>query len=369
MTEANSCEVSFVHEEGPRTGQLQATRLADMTTLRVGGPAREVVVATTEEELLDAVRSADEAGLPVLVLGGGSNVLVSDDGFPGRVVRVETRGIDAVVSDCGGASVTVAAGENWDDFVARTIAEGWIGVEALSGIPGRVGATPIQNVGAYGAEVAQTVTQVRTWDRERGEIHTFAAVDCEFGYRASRFKREPGRYLVLSVGFQFRLGTLAAPAHPQLAAVLGTGAGERATTAQVRDAVLAIRRSKGMVLDEADHDTWSAGSFFTNPVLTPETADALPPEAPRFPTADGKIKSSAAWLIEHAGFARGHGTARASLSTKHTLALTNRGDATAADLVALANEVVAGVWERFGVELVPEVNLIGTSLAAPSTRP
>ena len=337
--------------------------LAEFTTLRVGGTPERMIEARTRDELVDALQDAWAAGEPWMVVGGGSNLLVADEGFRGTVVVVATRGISADVSACGGAAVRVAAGENWEAFVAEAVAREWSGVEALSGIPGSVGATPIQNVGAYGAEVAQTIASVRTWDRERDTQRTFALSDCGFGYRTSRFKREPGRYLVLEVGFQFPLASLGAPvAYAELARALGVDVGRRAPAADVREAVLALRRGKGMVLDDADHDTWSAGSFFTNPVLTPEQADRLPEGAPRFPADGGLVKTSAAWLIQHAGFGRGFGDGSAGLSTKHALALTNRGGATASDLVALARTVRDGVAERFGVVLVPEVNLVGLSL-------
>ena len=335
------------------------TPLSRLTTLRVGGPASDLVEASTEQELVDAVREADEAGTPVLVLGGGSNVLVADEGFAGRVVLVRTAGVSADADACGGAVVRVAAGESWDGLVARAVAEGWIGVEALAGIPGLVGATPIQNVGAYGQEVAETIASVRCWDRQAGAVRTLFNADCRFGYRTSRFKQEPGRYVVLEVVFQFRLGDLGAPVrYAELAARLGIAPGDRAPSAAVRDAVLDLRRGKGMVLDPADHDTWSAGSFFTNPVVP---VDALPDGAPSWPASDGLVKTSAAWLIEHAGFGKGYGGAAASLSTKHTLALTNRGTAGAADLLALAAEVRDGVRDRFGITLVNEPVLVGCS--------
>lgn len=336
--------------------------LAHHTTLRVGGPARRIVRATTEQEFIDVVADCDARGEPVLVVGGGSNLLVADDGFDGTVVLVQVMGIDARVSDCAGADVTVGAGENWDDFVARAVAEEWVGIETLAGIPGLVGATPMQNVGAYGAEVAQTIASVRTWDRRDRAVRTYFAADCGFGYRTSRFKQEPGRHLILGVTFQLRRGELSGPiAYAELARELGAELGQRAPLTQVRDAVVAIRARKGMVLSEADHDTWSGGSFFTNPVLSPDIAAQLPPEAPRFPAGDG-IKTSAAWLIQHAGFPRGFGDGRAGLSTKHVLALTNRGGASAEDLVALARTVRDGVQERFGIRLVPEVNLVGVEL-------
>jgi UDP-N-acetylmuramate dehydrogenase len=349
------------------------TRLADHTTLRVGGPVRTWIEATTEAELVAAVRSADAAGEPLLILGGGSNVLVGDDGFDGTVVHVATKGVELAggsctidepgAAMCGGAVIEVAAGENWDDFVAHAIAQEWRGIEALSGIPGSVGATPIQNVGAYGQEVADWLWSVRTWDRQSNTFRTFAVGDCGFGYRTSRFKAEPGRYLVLSVTFQFRQGTLSTPIRfGELSRRLELDGRGRAPMADVREAVLELRRAKGMVLDAADHDTWSAGSFFTNPVLEAERAAQLPEGAPRFPQADGRVKTSAAWLIEAAGFHKGFGTPPATLSSKHTLAITNRGGAGSGDLVALARRVRDGVRDAFGVTLVPEPVLVGVTL-------
>lgn len=337
--------------------------LAELTTLRLGGPARLVLQARTTDELLAAVRIADEAGDPLLLVAGGSNLVVADEGFDGTVVRVMTRGVTVEADACSGATVTVAAGEPWDDLVARAVAEGWVGVEALSGIPGSSGATPIQNVGAYGQEVAETIARVRTYDRYDRTICTFMAADCGFGYRHSRFKAEPQRYVVLDVTFQFALGTLSEPIrYAELAARLGVAVGERAPADEVRATVLDLRRSKGMVLDPSDHDTWSAGSFFTNPVLTAQAAAGLPPEAPRYPQPGGGFKTSAAWLIEHAGFGKGFGSGEARLSTKHTLALTNRGGATTAELLDLARHIRDGVWEAYGVRLVNEPVLIGCSL-------
>ena len=350
------------------TGTQQPMLLRDHTTLRLGGPAATWVEATTEEALVRAVADADAAGRPVLVLAGGSNVVVADEGFDGVVVHVATAGVTPDIDDCdgavcGGAVVRVAAGEPWDALVRRCVESGWIGVEALSGIPGSVGATPIQNVGAYGQEVAQTIASVRTWDRVERTQRTFALADCGFSYRHSRFKDEPGRYLVLEVTFQLRMGTRSAPVrYAELARALGVAVDERAPMASVREAVLGLRAAKGMVLDPADHDTWSAGSFFTNPVLTAAAAADLPPEAPRWDQPDGSVKTSAAWLIEHAGFAKGHGGGPATLSTKHTLALTNRGAATTADLVALAREIRDGVESAYGVLLVPEPVLVGVEL-------
>ena len=362
--------------------------LAEHTTFRIGGPAGRWVEATSEAELLGAVRAADAAGEELLILSGGSNVLVADAGFPGTVVHVATRGITAEGSfcefdadtdarsgapeegplgggaaACGGYLLTVQAGENWDDFVAYAVANELVGVEALSGIPGLVGSTPIQNVGAYGQEVAQTIWSVRTYDRVAQAVRTFANADCGFAYRHSRFKAEPGRYVVLQVTFQLEQGALSAPVrYAELARRLGVAVGERAPLAEVRRVVLELRRGKGMVSDPDDPDSWSAGSFFTNPILDAEAAAGLPADAPRFPQPDGRVKSSAAWLIEHAGFHRGFGTPPATLSTKHTLALTNRGGASASDVVALARRVRDGVQEAFGVLLAAEPVLVGVSL-------
>lgn len=338
-----------------------AERLADHTTLRVGGPAREWVEATTEADLIAAVSEADAAGTPVLLLSGGSNLLVADDGFAGRVVTVRTTGVHADSDACGGAVVRIAAGENWDALAERATVEGWLGVEALSGIPGLVGSTPIQNVGAYGQEIGQSIASVRCWDRTTSSVRTLFARDLRFGYRTSVLKQQPDRYVVLEVVLQLRLGDLGTPVqYAELAMKLDVGIGERAPAAAVRDAVLELRRGKGMVLDPADHDTWSAGSFFTNPVLSPP---AVPDGAPVWEQPDGSVKTSAAWLIERAGFGKGYaGPGAAALSSKHTLALTNRGGASAEDLVALAREVRDGVRDRFAITLVNEPVLVGLEL-------
>ncbi len=347
--------------------------LADLTTLRVGGPASRMIEASSEKEIVETVAAADAAGEPLLVLGGGSNVLISDAGFPGVVVR-DTRREIAVESEdaCGGAAFSVTAGMPWDDVVLRAVTEGWTGIEALSGIPGSTGATPVQNVGAYGQEVGDVVAMVRTWDRQEQRFRTLARGELGLGYRTSILKeslhRDGGwhptpRYVVLSVMFQMRLATRSTPIrYPELARTLGVEVGERVESAEVRAAVLELRSGKGMVLDGDDHDTWSAGSFFTNPVL-PEDAE-LPEGAPRFPAGDGYVKSSAAWLIQHAGFERGFRLdgAAASLSTKHVLALTNRGAASAEDLLALARTVRDGVRDTFGITLVPEPVLVGLTL-------
>lgn len=346
-----------------RAASVAGVHLAEHTTLRLGGPARRLVEAGTDDELIAAVREADAAGEPLLVLAGGSNVVIADDGFDGTVVLVCTEGIRVEADACSGATVTAKAGEAWDAFVRRAIDETWVGVEALSGIPGSVGATPIQNVGAYGQEVAQTIASVRTFDRVERSYRTFAATDLAFGYRTSRLKREPGRYVVLEVTFQLAFGTLSAPiGYAELARRLGVALGERAPARDVRDAVLALRRSKGMVLDDDDHDTWSAGSFFTNPILNAEQAAALPAAAPRYAQADGTVKTSAAWLIDQAGFSRGFASRGVGVSSKHTLALTNRGSGTTEELLALARQIRLGVAQAFGVRLENEPVLVGCSL-------
>jgi len=331
--------------------------------LRVGGLAREMITIDTEAELVETVRTLDARGEPLLILGGGSNLLIGDAGFDGTVIKIATRGIAEDTAACSGAVVTVSAGEPWDPLVGYAIEREWSGLEAMSGIPGLVGATPIQNVGAYGAEVSELISTVRTLDRSTGQIKTLFPIECGFGYRTSRFKSDPGRFLVLSVTFQLRLGSMSQPIrYLELARALGIEVGQRAPASEVRQAVLALRTTKGMVLVEDDHDTWSAGSFFTNPLISFAKARTLPPEAPRFNQSDGMIKTSAAWLIERAGFGKGFGDGAAQLSSKHTLALTNRGGATAADLLSLAREIRAGVQAKFGIELVPEPVLVGCEL-------
>ena len=337
------------------------TDLRDHTSLRVGGPATNFVEVHNESEIIAALDAAGDS--PVLILGGGTNVLVSDAGFEGTVIHISNSALVSEVDACSGATLTIGAGENWDEFVALTLARGFAGLETLSGIPGTVGAAPIQNIGAYGHEVSEFITRVRTYDRQAKAIKTFTNKECEFEYRSSHFKKNPGRYIVLEVQFQLRQGDFSsAITYGELAKKLNLSVGDKAELAAVRAAVLDLRASKGMLLNPDDHDSWSAGSFFTNPIVTQEVADALPADAPRWPLADGRVKTSAAWLIEHAGVAKGsvHGGAR--ISTKHVLALTNAGDATAADLVELAKTAQRLVLEKFGVQLEPEVNLVGLSL-------
>jgi UDP-N-acetylmuramate dehydrogenase len=331
--------------------------LAPLTTLRLGGPARAFVEARTEEELVDAMRTAEP---PVLVLAGGSNVVIADAGFDGTVVHVLTRGVER-----DGTRLTVAAGESWDALVEACVDDGLQGFECLSGIPGSVGATPIQNVGAYGQEVAETVESVRVLDRATDRIEDMPAAACGFRYRSSVFKYRDRR-VVLSVTFNMRKAERSGPLrYAELARALDIPVGGTAPLAEARAAVLALRRGKGMVIDPADPDSVSAGSFFTNPILESEAFAALAERAgpglrpPAWPGPDGRVKTSAAWLIEQAGFHRGFGNGRAGISTKHTLALVNRGGATTGELMALAREIAAGVRERFGVGLVPEPVLVG----------
>lgn len=336
--------------------------LSERTTLRVGGPARAWIVAESEADLVDAVRALDAAGEPVLLLGGGSNLVVSDSGFAGTVVEIATRGADAQVVD-DRVLLTLAAGEPWDDIVSRAVAHGWAGIEALSGIPGLVGATPVQNVGAYGQDVGQVVTAVRALDRSSGEVSDMSGADCGFGYRTSLFKREPDRWVVLSVTISLAAGGRGTVGYAELAASLGVPVGGEADISAIRGAVLALRARKGMVLAEHDHDTWSAGSFFTNPVVDPAVAEALPHDCPRYPSDRG-VKVSAAWLIEQSGVGRGFALpgSRAAISGKHTLALTNRGGATTAEIADLARAVRSTVLDRFAIELTPEPVLVGLSL-------
>jgi UDP-N-acetylmuramate dehydrogenase len=350
--------------------------LSELTTAAVGGPAGTFVEARNEAEIIDAVRSADAAGDKLLIIGGGSNLLISDAGYPGTVLKIASQGFTVNSEDsCGGVSVVVQAGHNWDALVEHSVLHAWSGLEALSGIPGATGATPVQNVGAYGADVSQTIAAVRTWDRGRNAVQTFTNSELKFGYRDSILKQTTTegspRYVVLTVEFQLPLGRMSAPIrYAELARSLGVEAGKRAYSNDVRREVLRLRASKGMVLDASDRDTYSTGSFFTNPIVPASAAASLPEGTPQYPAGnDGLVKLSAAWLIDQAGFGKGFGLepasvsgGRASLSTKHTLAITNRGGASAEDMVAIAREVRRGVVERFGIELHPEPLLIGLAL-------
>ncbi|OLB81736.1 MAG: UDP-N-acetylenolpyruvoylglucosamine reductase [Actinobacteria bacterium 13_2_20CM_2_71_6] len=332
--------------------------MASRTTLRLGGPAGQLVTATVTDEIPQMVRGPE----PLLILAGGSNVIVGDDGYPGTVVLLRTRGC-SVTGEDGGVSLRIAAGESWDGIVARTVAEGWSGIECLSGIPGSVGATPIQNVGAYGQEIAERVTAVRVYDRSRDADLVLRPDDCGFGYRTSVFKHSD-RWIVLEVLLRLASSPVSAPIrYAELARALGVEVGERAPLDEVRAAVLKLRAGKGMVLDPDDPDTYSVGSFFTNPVLAADAFDELRAAgAPAWPNPDGTVKTSAAWLIEQAGFHKGYGRNGVAISTKHTLALTNRGTGTAAALLDLAREIRAGGAQRFGVTLEPEPVLVNCAL-------
>jgi UDP-N-acetylmuramate dehydrogenase len=384
--------------------------IADHTTLRLGGPAARFAVAETEDQVVAAVQDADTSAEPVLVLGGGSNLVVADDGFPGAVIRIGTAGLE--LAHAGDAvEVTAAAGEDWDELVRRCVQEGLSGIECLSGIPGLTGATPIQNVGAYGQEVAQVVTAVRVYDRVAREISQLAAAECGFGYRTSAFKRQAlavrearaapatatGRYVVLRVTFRLAKGTMSAPVrYAELARSLDVPEGARVPLADARAAVLALRRGKGMLLDPADPDTRSAGSFFTNPVVSAaQFADIQARMAgstglgrgahgrgahgggkqgggeqgaavPHWPAEAGQVKVSAAWLIEQAGFGKGYAVdadpEAARISTKHTLALTSPANGTTKSLIRLARQVRDGVQAAFGIELMNEPTLVGVEL-------
>ncbi|BFU42089.1 UDP-N-acetylmuramate dehydrogenase [Krasilnikovia sp. MM14-A1004] len=337
-----------------------ARSLGAYTTLRLGGPAGTLTVATEAGQAVAAVRAATAAGEPVFVLAGGSNVVVGDAGFAGTVVLLRTTGMRVVSRDSAGAVVRVAAGEPWDDVVARTVAEGLSGLECLSGIPGSAGATPIQNVGAYGQEVAHTIVAVHAYDRSADEVRAYTPAECGFGYRSSIFKHTD-RWVVLEVDFRLAVSGESAPIrYAELARHLGVEVGERVPLQQARDAVLKLRAGKGMVLDAEDRDTWSVGSFFTNPVLSASQWAALRERAdpPFWPGEQGAVKVPAAWLIEQAGFGKGYGRDGVAISTKHTLALTNRGGGTTTALLGLAREIRDGVAARFGVELHPEPVLV-----------
>lgn len=377
-------------QSAPAAQTLANEPLSRHTTFHLGGPAREFTTVYSQEQFIDAVRGADEAGLPLLVLGGGSNVLCADAGFPGRVVR-DGRTKPLACEDAADGTVlfTAPAGMVWDDAVQEALDAGLSGMEALSGIPGTVGAAPIQNVGAYGHEMDELIRTVRVFDRRTKTVEDRSYAEFHPAYRDSDLKRScrdariaggtpfapTGRWVVLQVTFALTRSRESLPVqYAQLAEKLGIEAGQRADARTVRDTVLALRQSKGMVYDETDHDTWSAGSFFTNPLLSPEDACQLPDGVPRYPGADGSVKTSAAWLIQHAGLPKGSAatgnpaddaTAPATLSTKHVLALTNRGSATAQDVLDLAKRVQAQVKAAYGITLVPEPVMVGMESPRP----
>lgn len=343
--------------------------LAGHTTLGVGGPATRLVSARSSAELIGLVAAADTEGTPVLLLAGGSNVLISDAGFDGLVIKPDfADGTEAALPD-GSLLLDYGAGFVWDELVTKTLVEGLSGLEALSGIPGSLGAAPMQNIGAYGIEIAEVLRGVHVYDRELRRTRQFGVADCRFAYRDSIFKGTD-RYVILSVQLRLARSEQSRPIrYQELATKLGVEIGTTAPATEVREAVLQLRRGKGMVLDAADSDTRSAGSFFLNPLVPEEVAAGLPPEAPRWPMDGGRVKLSAAWLIEQAGFKRGYsGSSRnVALSGKHTLAITNRGGATAAQILDLASEISSGVQRAFGVTLVPEPRLIGLQLPDRAT--
>lgn len=369
--------------------------LAGLSTMRVGGPADQLLIARTRDELVQHALELWASGEPWLLLGGGSNTVVSDEGYPGTVLLVRNTGIERIFDDVSGRKVRlrVQAGHDWDQLAQHCVTQGWAGIEALSGIPGLAGAAPIQNIGAYGAELSEVLHSIEFLDQASGEVQRLAAADLELGYRTSVLKQ--GREgVVLSIDLMLEeavLGLSAPVRYEQLAQSLGVGIGDKVLLRELRDAVLRLRASKGMVLQDEDHDTWSAGSFFTNPIVSEKFALQLPPDAPRYVVDDHeaepvvitfealergelpalpveaparKVKLSAAWLIEQAGVKKGFRLpgSGAGISSKHTLAITNRGGASSDDVAELARFVVQRVQQEFGVVLVPEPNLYGLHL-------
>jgi UDP-N-acetylmuramate dehydrogenase len=347
--------------------------LAPFSTLEVGGPARYYLRADDADTVAAGVRWAAERGVPLFVLGGGSNLVIADQGFDGLVLHAALRGV-SFQTDTAHGDIHAAAGEPWDALVAAAVERGWAGLECLSGIPGFVGATPIQNVGAYGQDVSETITRVTALDTRSGETVALTNEECGFGYRDSRFKREDrGRYVILGVSYRLRPRGEPALRYPELARHV-EALGRAPSLAEVRQAVIEIRRRKSMVIDPDDPNRRSVGSFFMNPAVDRATADAVrdvlrragrgdeAERMPAFPARDGRVKLSAAWLIERAGIQRGHGSGAVGISTNHTLALVNRGGATAAQVVALAREVRARVQDAFGIALVPEPVFVNVEL-------
>jgi UDP-N-acetylmuramate dehydrogenase len=345
--------------------------LAGYTTLGVGGPARWFVEAADEATLLSARGWAQGRGVPLRVLGGGSNLVIADEGVEALVVRLALRGVESHDTN-GAVEVTAAAGEPWDDFVRLTVERGWAGLECLSGIPGLVGATPMQNVGAYGQEVSDTITRVRALDTHLGAIVDVPAAQCGFAYRDSAFKqREPGRFVVLAVTYRLMPGGSPTLRYADVARHLAERGTRAPRLTDARESVLAIRRAKSMVIDAADPNRRSCGSFFTNPIVSAEALRDLERRAadtsmPRWPQSDGRVKLSAAWLIEHAGFRRGQREGAVGLSTRHALAIVAHDGARAADVLAFAGRIQQTVAERFGVRLTPEPVYWGMNGARPA---
>ncbi len=342
--------------------------LAPRTTLGLGGPARFFAEVADAADVVEAMRFAQARSLPVFILGGGSNLVVADEGFPGLVLRMRTRG-QRWTQAGEEVSVEVQAGEAWDDVVAQAVLRAAAGIECLSGIAGTAGATPVQNIGAYGQEVATALRSVCVLDRESLETRNLAPAECGFGYRASLFKREPDRFVILSITLGLVAGGRPALRYADLAAAFSGHA--QPTLAEVRDTVLALRRKKSMVLDQTDANRRSAGSFFTNPVVTAELAAEVahravaagcvqePEQMPRFVLPDGQVKLAAAWLIEHAGLSKGYRMGPVGISSRHALALVHHGGGTTADLVRLALHVRTAVFDCFGIALHPEPVFLG----------
>ena len=343
---------------------LEHAPLGSRTTLGVGGPARYLVEAQSESDLIEALTWANARGVAVRVLGGGSNLVVADAGFEGLVLVVSLRGI-ALSSEGGDATLSAKAGEPWDAVVARAVARGLAGLEGLSGIPGRAGATPIQNVGAYGQEVAETISSVRVIDRASLEAVELSAADCRFQYRDSFFKSQaPERYVVTEVRFALQARALAPVRYPDLQRELARRGAAEPTLSAVRDAVLAVRREKSMLLDDADENGRSCGSFFLNPIVSVAQAEtvrsvAAPAVPPTYPQGDGRVKLAAGWLIEQSGFQKGLRDGNVGLSTKHALAIVAHDGASAAEVTRFSTRIQEGVRRRFGVELTPEPSFWG----------
>lgn len=346
--------------------------LAELTSLRLGGPPARMIEARSEADIVNAVKRADAEGEPLLILGGASNVVVADEGFPGTVLLIRNRGIRFEPGRTESKTLVIAAaGETWDQLVQACLERQLAGIECLSGIPGSVGATPIQNVGAYGQEVADTLVSVRAFDRRRGVIVELSPEDCRFGYRDSAFKRDPGHWVVLEVRFELERSETSMPIrYAELAAKLGCEVGDRMPLDRVREVVLDLRRGKGLLNEPGEPESATVGSFFTNPLLSDEEAEELKrrageldppvPDPPLFPQPGGGFKTSAAWLIQNAGFHPGYGNPEGiAISSRHCLVLTNRGAGTTAELLLLAHGIAAGVRQRFGVSLYPEPILVG----------
>jgi UDP-N-acetylmuramate dehydrogenase len=347
---------------------IENVALAPYTTFGIGGPARYFAAATSEDEVVEAVNWAVERDLPLFILGGGSNLLVSDRGFDGLVLKIELRGIEATQADGAGCQTIyrAAAGEDWDTFAERTVQDGCAGIECLAGIPGSVGGTPVQNVGAYGQEVASAIEQVRVYDLKQIAFAEFSAAECGFAYRKSRFNQEDrGRYIVTRVDYRLIPGGAPAIRYGDLQRELAALAaeGREPGLAEVAAAVRRVRRSKGMLMVEGDPDCASAGSFFKNPLLCVAhmqgIGEMVGKEPPHYIAGEGVVKVPAAWLIEQAGFAKGYRRGAAGISTWHTLALTNRGGATAQEILALADEIKQKVEARFSVKLEMEPVMLG----------